>query len=144
MNSAIKKLFFDKSALKFMAVGCANVTVGASITFGLYNIFDCGYWFSSATSYIFASALSFFLNKRWTFQSAIPSRLAIAPFIINIALCYFAAFSIAKPIIYYMLENLGQTARDNIALLAGTCIFTALNYFGQRFFVFNTKERNAP
>jgi hypothetical protein len=41
----------------------------------------------------------------------------------------------------YLLKNSPQTFRENSALLAGMCIFTELNYLGQRFFVFTGKRQ---
>jgi putative flippase GtrA len=137
MRAKIKSLVFHKSIVKFAIVGYANVLIGAAIMFGLYNLAGCGYWLSSASSYLLASVFSFFMNKRWTFENKEPSKKAVALFALNIAICYFIAYSIAKPIIYYILGDLEQNARDNIALFMGMCVFTALNYFGQRFFVFN-------
>ncbi|MDR1912443.1 MAG: GtrA family protein [Helicobacteraceae bacterium] len=141
MNDKSKSIFFDRSLAKFMIVGLANVFVGSLIMFGLYNLAGCGYWLSSAANYLFASALSFYLNKRWTFQNKEGSARQIIPFALNIAICYFIAYSIAKPLIYYLLYDFEQTIRDNIALFIGMCFFTALNYFGQRFFVFKSKEQ---
>jgi putative flippase GtrA len=143
MIKKIKALIFHKSMFKFMIAGCANALTGAAIMFGLYNLVGCGYWLSSASSYILASALSFFLNKRWTFENKTRSKITIFLFALNIAICYFIAYSIAKPIIYYLLGEFGQSVRDNTALFLGMCVFTILNYYGQRFFVFHAKgEQN--
>ncbi|MDR1451381.1 MAG: GtrA family protein [Helicobacteraceae bacterium] len=127
--------------IRFVAVGYVNTLIGATIMFGLYNLAGCGYWLSSASSYLFASALSFFLNKRWTFENNERSAKQIAPFALNIAFCYFMAYSVAKPTIYYLLAAFEQSVRDNAALFVGMCIFTALNYCGQRFLVFNLQRR---
>ncbi|MDR0664434.1 MAG: GtrA family protein [Helicobacteraceae bacterium] len=139
MINKVKSLVLDKSIVRFVAVGYANVLLGAAIMFGLYNLAGCGYWLSSASSYIIASVFSFFMNKRWTFENKERSQRQIALFALNIAICYVIAYSIAKPMIYYLLEALEQSARDNIALFVGMCIFTICNYCGQRFFVFNLR-----
>jgi hypothetical protein len=41
----------------------------------------------------------------------------------------------------HLLSSSPQKIRENIALLIGMCLFTGINYFGQRFFVFN-REKN--
>ncbi|GHS84685.1 hypothetical protein FACS1894103_5530 [Campylobacterota bacterium] len=112
--------------------------------FGLYNLAGFDYWLSSASNYFFASILSFFLNKYWTFQTKEFSIYMIIAFALNILICYLIAYSAAKPLVYLLLENHSQIIRDNISMGVGMCIFTALNYLGQRFVVFNyaKKETN--
>ena len=35
-----------------------------------------------------------------------------------------------------ILSGVGESLRDNIAMLTGMCLFVGLNYLGQRFFAF--------
>ena len=60
----MKELFcklFDKSFLKFLAVGVINTLVGYGVMFGLYNLAglhtwgDLGFWISSAANYVVGS-----------------------------------------------------------------------------------------
>ena len=132
---------FDMKLLKFIFVGMINTIVGSIIMFSLYNIFNISYWISSACNYIFTSILSFILNKYFTFNIQQISFLMIIKFIINIIFCYLFAYGIARSIINYFLLNSTQIFRENIALFNGMCIFTGLNYLGQRFFVFS-REKN--
>ena len=37
--------------------------------------------------------------------------------------------------------KLGEKVRDNVAMLAGMCLFVGFNYLGQRFFAFRQKEQ---
>jgi hypothetical protein len=60
----------------------------------------------------------------------------VIAFIANIGVCYIAAYGIAKPAVNHFLKAAPQTIRENIALLAGMCLFTGLNYIGQRLVVF--------
>jgi len=64
----------------------------------------------------------------------------IVAFILNIAISYFIAYGLAKPLINHFLHSEPQNIRENVALLAGMCLFTGLNYLGQRFVVFNRSE----
>jgi len=127
---------FDIKLLKFIIVGIINTVTGAIIMFLLYNAANMSYWFSSACNYIFVSILSFFLNKYFTFNVRKWSLFMIITFILNIIICYIIAYGLAKPLVNYFLKNSSQVLRENIALLCGMCIFTGLNYFGQRFIVF--------
>ena len=128
--------FFDRQFLKFCLVGIANTIVGTAVMYGLYNLAGCGYWFSSAMNYVVGSVVSYFLNKYFTFKSRSQSWKEIARFVINIAVCYLIAYGLAQPLVGVMFSGLSETASDNVAMLAGMCIFTALNYLGQRFFTF--------
>jgi len=136
--------------------------LGAAIMFGLYNLAgfdwisvtmtvtnsagvqkihtlaDVGYWISSTIAYFAASVFSFFMNKNFTFGYKSGLGLPAIKFIINIAVCYLLAFSLAKPLIISLVGgmNLSQNAMDNIAMLAGMTMFTGFNYIGQRYFVF--------
>ena len=131
---------FDRKFFKFIIVGIINTIVGSAIMFSLYNIFHFSYWVSSACNYFFASILSFFLNKYFTFTVREWSLFMIIAFILNIAICYFIAYGLAKPLINYFLQSEPQNIRENIALFVGMCLFTGLNYLGQRFVVFNRSE----
>jgi putative flippase GtrA len=104
--------------------------------FGLYNLAGFSYWISSFLNYFFTSILCFFLNKYFTFKVKKWTFKMVVFFIVNIFGCYFIAYGIAKPLIYKVLVRYNQTMRDNAALFFGMCLFTMLNYLGQRFVVF--------
>ena len=139
MKQLLTKLF-DKTFWKFILVGIINTLFGTAVMFICYNVFHLSYWVSSASNYIFGSILSYFLNKRFTFQNNDRSVKAILKFVINISVCYLLAYGIARPLIMQGLSNSSETFQDNIAMFLGMCLFVVLNYTGQRFFVFKTKE----
>ena len=126
----------DQKLLRFILVGIVNTLVGTAIMFGLYNWAHCSYWFSSAANYVLTSILSYFLNKYFTFQNKEKSVAQVVRFIINIAVCYLLAYGIAKPLTLAVLAGFGEKVQTNIAMLVGMCLFTALNYIGQRLFAF--------
>ena len=135
----LKKLF-DEKLLKFILVGVVNTLVGMAIMFGLYYLAHCSYWVSSAANYILTSILSYFLNKYFTFQNRERSVGQVVRFVVNIAVCYGLAYGIAKPLCLQLLANASTTVRDNVSMLVGMCLFTGLNYLGQRLFAFRTKS----
>ena len=122
--------FLDKTFLKFILVGAINTLFGTVIMFGFY------YWISSAANYFWGSVLSYFLNKHFTFQNKEKGWKPIVRFSINISLCYFIAYGIAKPLVTKILADGTKTFRENVAMLVGMCLFVGLNYLGQRFFAF--------
>ena len=135
-------MIFDKVFFKFILVGIVNTLVGSSVMFILYNVFGANYWVSSASNYIIGSICSFFLNKYFTFGVKQWSVFMILSFVFTIAISYLLAYGIAKPLVYTVLFNRSQKFRDNAALLTGMCLFTGLNYIGQRFIAFKiSKDR---
>ncbi len=139
MKDTIKKfvsVFFDKTFLKFIFIGIINTVVGTTIMFVFYNIFNFSYWISTASNYFLTSILSFFLNKYFTFSNQKSSFMQVVRFAINISVCYFLAYGIAKQLALYIFEFAGEKLQNNIAMIIGMGLFTILNYIGQRFFCF--------
>jgi len=134
-------MIFDRVFLKFILVGLVNTIVGSGIMFVMYNVFGFSYWTSSAANYIIGSGLSFFLNKYWTFSVKKWSLFMVISFIASIVISYLLAYKIARMAIYFVLANQSQKLMDNAAMFAGMCLFTGLNYLGQRFIVFHKQEQ---
>jgi putative flippase GtrA len=133
-------MLFDRKLAKFIIVGIVNTLAGSAIMFGLYNLAGAGYWASSACNYVLTSVLSFFLNKYFTFGVKEWSAFMVFAFIANIIIAYLIAYGIAKPLAHYLLKTSNQQTRDNIAMLAGICLFTGVNYIGQRLVVFRSPD----
>jgi len=134
-------MIFDRIFLKFLVAGIINTIVGYAIMFVMYNFFGFGYWVSSAVNYIGGGIVSFFINKHWTFSVRKWSLYMVIAFIAVNVISYFIAYKIAITVIYYALSGYPVKILDNIAMIAGMCIFSGLNYLGQRFIVF---PKNAP
>lgn len=134
------KKFFDPSMLRFLLVGVVNTLVGAGIMFLLYNLAGCSYWLSSAANYIVGGVVSYFLNKYYTFKNTERSWRQVLRFALNVAVCWLLAYGIAKPLALRLLAGFDDKLQTNAAMLAGLCLYTALNYLGQRFFAFRAKE----
>jgi hypothetical protein len=60
----------------------------------------------------------------------------VIAFILNIAVAYFIAYGLAKPVMNYLLKDNSLAVRENAALFTGMSLFTGINYIGQRFVVF--------
>ena len=132
----MKRGIWDWTILKFLIVGVVNTVFGTIVMFSLYNLAGCSYWISSAANYILGSILSFFLNKYFTFQNRERSWGQVVRFTVNIAACYLVAYGVAKPAMRMLLSGQSVSIQENAAMLAGMCLFTGLNYLGQRFFAF--------
>lgn len=126
----------DKTFLKFILVGILNTLVGSGVMFLLYNLFNASYWISSSCNYIIGGIVSYILNKYFTFNNKQKSIKQIILYIINLVLCYFISYYCAKKLFLFLLSSKSQKIQENISLFCGMCLYTLLNYFGQRFIVF--------
>jgi putative flippase GtrA len=129
-------MVFDRIFLKFLLAGLANTITGSGLMFVMYNVFGMGYWISSAVNYIVGSIISFFLNKYWTFNVSKWSLYMVFAFIVTIVISWFLAYKIAKIVLSFFFFFHSKKTLDNISLFVGMCLFTGLNYIGQRFIVF--------
>jgi len=132
----MKRKLIDRTVLKFLLVGVCNTLVGCGTMFLLYNLAGCSYWVSSVANYVIGGVVSFFLNKYFTFQNRERSWKQVGKFIANVAVCYIVAYGLAKPAVAFLLRGQTQALQENAAMLVGMCLYTGLNYFGQRFFAF--------
>lgn len=141
MLKIIKKIFTMEQS-RFIIVGVLNTIIGLLVMMTAYNIFHLGYWISSALEYIIGSTFSYFANKHFTFHAEYKSKGEVIRFTVNIVLCYFLSYSIAKPVIQWLLNDfsLSVSFLEQVSLFFGTGIFMVFNYFGQKFFVFRKKE----
>lgn len=137
----VKKLF-DPTMLKFLLVGVVNTLVGSGTMFLLYNLAKCSYWVSSAANYVVGGVVSFFLNKYFTFRNTDRSWGQVVKFILTISFCYLAAYGVSKPVAMRLLAEWPAELQENVAMLAGMCLYTALNYLGQRFFAFKQGDKS--
>lgn len=128
--------FFDIKFWKFLGVGVINTLVGSAVMFLLYNIAHCGYWFSSAANYVVGSAVSYILNKRFTFENKQSSARTILRFAVSISACYLLSYGVAKPLAMRLLSGAPVNIQENLGMLIGMGLYVILNYIAQRFFAF--------
>jgi putative flippase GtrA len=134
----MKISFFDASIPKFLLVGMGNTILSAIIMLALE---DLGYWPSTAIAYLIGAVMSFFLNRKFTFQSDMKIRRSAVRFALNVAVCYILAYVIAQPLGRAILGTIGVEGAwmERLTKLGGIGIYTVLNYLGQRFFAFREK-----
>lgn len=148
MQKGKKTQIFDNTVIKFIIVGVVNTLIGWAamfITLWFLHMLHANnfitYWGPSGMNIVVGSIVSYILNKHFTFQSNTESKDDIIKFIINIIICYIVAYGIAQPIAQHLFKNASKMMLKIISLLSGSILFTAINYFGQRFWVFkNEKE----
>lgn len=131
----MKNKLLDASILKFLLVGVGNTLLSAVLMILLEGL---GYWPSTAIAYVAGAVMSFFLNRKFTFQSEAEMGRSAIKFAINVAVCYVLAYSIAQPLGSMILGAMGvkDVWLERLTKLGGMGLYTILNYFGQRFFAF--------
>lgn len=132
----MEKLLRDKTVIRFLIAGIINTVVGCGTMFLLYNLANCSYWLSSAANYIVGGTVSFFLNKYFTFENKKWEWAQVWKFIVNVIVCYLLGYNLAKSIVLQLLGGHDMRVQENVAMLVGMCLYTGLNYLGQRFFTF--------
>ena len=132
----MKKKLIDGTVPRFLLVGVINTLVGCGAMFLLYNLAHWSYWLSSAANYVLGGIVSFFLNKYFTFRRREWSWTQVVRFAANVAVCWLLAYGLARPLVRHLLAPWPVKLQENGAMLAGMCLYTALNYLGQRFFAF--------
>lgn len=128
--------------MKFFLFGLLNNVLGAIIMYTLYNMAGFNYWFASGTNYVIIGIWSYFINRRVTFKVK-SDKLMPVRFAINIACCYFIGYSVAQPVVKLILKNTDEWLRDNASIAVGIGIYSCLNYFGQRLFVFRPDKHES-
>ena len=136
----IIKELFDRKLIKFILVGILNTITGSVIMFSLYNLAGFSYWLASLSNIVSVSIISFFLNKYFTFGVKQWSLFMIISFIVTISVSYFIAYGVSRPLVIFLFKNNSTVIRENIALFLGMCMFTGINYLGQRLVVFKEIE----
>lgn len=131
----------ENTVLKFLLVGVVNTLIGTGTMFLLYNLAHCSYWVSSAANYVVGGIVSFFLNKYFTFQNKTWEWSQVWKFAVNVTVCYLLGYGLAKPLVLHLLAGQAVNVQENVAMLVGMCLYTGLNYLGQRFFAFKNVER---
>ena len=132
----MKKSWIDGTVPRFLLVGVVNTLVGCGAMFLLYNLAHWSYWLSSAANYVLGGVVSFFLNKYFTFRKKSWSWGQVVRFVANVAVCWLLAYGLAQPLVRHLLAEWPVKVQENGAMLVGMCLYTALNYLGQRFFAF--------
>ena len=136
----MKDKLLRSSFLRFLLVGVANTLLSLLLMFLLEGL---GYWPSTAIAYVAGAALSFFLNRTFTFHSEEDFWRSVGKFVVNVAVCYVIAYSLAHPLVGWLLAGtaIPSVWQERIAKVVGMGLYTLLNYCGQRFFAFRRKKR---
>lgn len=115
--------------LRFLGVGALNTLAGLAVIYAGKALFRLDDVMSNALGYGCGIALSFALNRRWTFGHAGAPWPALAKFVASIAVAYAA--NLAAVI---MAIDAGMNSYAAQAI--GIPIYSAITYWGSRRYAF--------
>ncbi|MGF7048875.1 putative flippase GtrA [Paenibacillus sp. DS2015] len=131
---------FNRDFIKFLCVGLLNTAVGLSVTFLFINLFGSNYWISTFMGNSIGAVVSYFLNKNFTFKSNVSNREAMWKFASVILCCYLVSYSVSYILFEFTVGDIidNDVVHTNLTALVGAGIYTLLNYFAQKYFVFKS------
>ncbi len=135
------KHFLDKTMLRYTEVGVLNALFCTAIMYLLYNLTSLDSWICALVNHGLGGIISYFFNRRYVFRNQKRTLRIPVLFVLNLAVCYLVAYSIALPGIEVWMRHWSDTVQDNVAMGLGVLIFVVLNYFGQRYVVFRGFDR---
>jgi putative flippase GtrA len=133
------------SFVRFIMVGVVNTGVGLSVMYLLLHALGQSYWIATFLGNSIGACVSFLLNRNFTFKSKDSVSKSGFRFIVVILGCYFISYEIGRSFVEWILKNnefFSPVVKTDISVLISTCLYTLLNYFGQKLFVFSKKDPN--
>jgi len=131
------------SFVRFIIVGVVNTIVGLTCMYLFLHAVGLSYWISTFLGNSVGACVSFILNKNFTFQSQSSVIKSAIRFIIVILCCYFISYDLGKNLVTWVLKSnaiFNERLKTDLAILVGTGLYTILNYFGQKLFVFPNRK----
>lgn len=131
------------SFVRFIMVGVVNTVVGLSVMYLLLHLLGQSYWIATFVGNSIGAFVSFILNRNFTFKSQNSMSKSAVRFVIVILCCYFLSYEMGRRFVVDILKNndfIPKNIQTDLSVLVGTCLYTLLNYFGQKLFVFSKED----
>ncbi|WFU05929.1 GtrA family protein (plasmid) [Rhizobium sp. CB3171] len=124
-------------AIRFALVGIANTGLGLLTMYAIMYFFRLGPLAANALGYTIGLALSFALNRKWTFRNNSSIQQVLLRYILAAALSY--TFNFITILIFYHLFK----TNPYLIQLLGIAPYTASMFLMSKFFVFPQPKRMA-
>ncbi|MBQ8996058.1 MAG: GtrA family protein [Oscillospiraceae bacterium] len=139
------KGFFTKETLIYLIVGLTNTAIGWIETYIYNNFFHWGYWTTSVVVFCIGLIFTFVLNRKYTFQSDEPLSKLLPKYLLEVLICFVTAYGLGKVILDWFFSNvwapnISADMLNTVKGILANCAYIALNYIGQKFFVFRKKK----
>jgi putative flippase GtrA len=117
---------------RFVFVGVVNTLSGLAVIYlskWLLGMSDAG---SNALGYSCGVALSFVLNRNWTFRHSGAAPLALVKFLVVVGVAYAANLAV-------VMTSIHLGVNSYVAQALGVPIYTALTYWGSSRYAFASR-----
>ncbi len=119
-----------RQSVRFGAVGVVNTSIGLAAIYALMFFVHASAAVANAVGYAIGLAVSFVLNKSWTFQSTQPIRHVLPRYILTAGVCYLLNLGV----VLFCIRTLHLNAY--LAQFLGVGIYTSCMFLSCRWFVF--------
>lgn len=119
----------DTAPTRFLVVGLGNTLTGLAIIYAAQAA-GAGEIVANATGYTVGLALSFVLNRRWTFRHRGALFSALLRFAAVLAVAYVANLAVVLGAIW------GLGINSYIGQALGVPVYTVVSYIGSRWYAF--------
>lgn len=122
-----------KQMMRYLIVGGGAVCIDYLSYFAMMRFLSTPPAYSKGISYVLGAIFAFFVNKRWTFESDVPTHKAFGKFAILYLSTFTANVAINGMVLWLMTSK-------NLAFFFATATSIILNYIGQKFWVFRRQS----
>lgn len=119
-----------RAPIKFAVVGVANTLAGLFLIYLCKWLLGFGDVIANTCGYSIGLALSFILNRGWTFRHSGPVLPALAPFLAIFILAYLSNLATVFVVINSLEMN------SYLAQASGILPYTVIFFFGSRYVAF--------
>ena len=119
-----------RQSIRFATVGLANTAIGLAAIYAVMFFFQTGPAIANAIGYAIGLAVSFSLNRVWTFNSDRPVGHVLPKYLLVAGLSYLLNLGAVIAATSHFSVN------PYLAQLLGVGIYTVCVFFGRRWFVF--------
>ena len=156
------KRILDKTFGLYVGLGLLNYGICNAVMLVLHLSFNVGTDASLLIEFAMQTIISFLLNRHVTFRGLVISRYWPVKFVASVALSYLLAKVLLYKVFEYLItlpffaaiadwvQSLVAAGKDplvfrhTLVMLACTFIYCAVNYIGQRYYVFRAEQNSDP
>lgn len=121
---------------RYLSAGVANTFIGVAAILLLQRA-GLHYALSNFCGYVIGLLLSYFINKKWTFEEAGSVSIRQISVFLSVFICAFAVNIFTVSAMLYLLS-----ANIYLAQVCGVMVFSVLNFLGMQKFAFSGESHN--
>ena len=122
-----------RQSLRFSAVGVVNTIIGLAAIYAAMFFFQARPATANAIGYSIGLAISFALNRAWTFRSNRPVVTVLPKYLLVAGISYLLNLTVV------VMSTSFFSANPYLAQLLGVGIYTVCMFFGCRWFAFKPR-----